>query len=44
VASNVVDMDGATANIQWTDTSGDPGDWYYHVTAVSSVCSAEGPF
>ena len=44
VATNVVDMDEATPNIQWTDTSGDGGDWYYQVTAYHSVCDVEGPF
>jgi len=47
VATNVVDMDEGTANIQWTDTSGDvpgSGTWYYQVTAYNSNCPAEGPF
>jgi len=44
VATNVVDMDAGTPNIQWTDTSGDGGDWYYQVTAYHSVCDVEGPF
>jgi len=44
VASNVVDMDADTANIQWTDQSGDPGDWCYQVTAFHSGCDVEGPF
>jgi len=44
VASNVVDMDEGTPNIQWTDASGDPGDWYYLVAAYSSICDEEGPF
>ena len=47
VATNVVDMDEATSNIQWTDTSGDvpgSGTWYYLVTAYNAYCPAEGPF
>lgn len=48
VATNIVDMDQATPNNQWTDTSGDdpgPGNvWYYQVTAYNGNCSAEGPF
>jgi hypothetical protein len=47
VATNVVDMDAGTPNIQWTDTSGDvppSGTWYYQVTAFNAACSAEGPF
>lgn len=43
IASNVVDMYPASANIQWVDSSGDPGNWYYDVVAYSSLCSAEGP-
>ena len=47
VATNVVDMDAATANLQWTDTSGavsPSGIWYYEVTAYNANCGAEGPF
>ena len=47
MASNVVDMDEATPNIQYTDSTGDvspTGSWYYHVTAYNSRCPAEGPF
>jgi hypothetical protein len=47
VASNVLDMDAATPNIQWVDTSSDiaPGEiWYYQVVAFNSRCPAEGPF
>jgi hypothetical protein len=47
VASNIVDMDAGTPNIQWTDTSGDvppSGTWYYQVTAYNGICAAEGPF
>ncbi len=47
VATNVVDMDAATPNLQWADTSGDvspTGIWYYDITAYSSICNAEGPF
>jgi hypothetical protein len=44
VASNVVGMDEGTVNIQWTDTSGAPGTWYYQVTAYNAYCPAEGPF
>ena len=47
VATNVVDMDEGTPNIQWTDTSGDApgsGTWYYQVTAYNAYCPAEGPF
>ena len=46
LASNVIDMDEATPNKQWVDTSGDPGDWYYQDTAYnnnSPADSAEGP-
>ena len=47
VATNVVDMDAATANLQWVDTSGavsPSGIWYYDVTAYNGACGAEGPF
>jgi uncharacterized repeat protein (TIGR01451 family) len=47
VASDVIDMDEATPNKQWVDTSGDvsPTDiWYYDLTAYNSACNAEGPF
>jgi hypothetical protein len=47
VASDVIDMDGATPNKQWVDASGDvspTGIWYYEVTAYDHVCLAEGPF
>ena len=47
VATNVVDMDAATANLQWVDTSGavsPSGIWYYDVTAYNAACGAEGPF
>ncbi|MCP3978606.1 MAG: DUF11 domain-containing protein [bacterium] len=46
VASNVIDMDEATPNKQWVDTSGDEppgGVWYYDVTAYNDRCPAEGP-
>ncbi len=46
VASDVVDMDEATPNKQWVDTSGDvppSGIWYYQVTAANHRCPAEGP-
>jgi hypothetical protein len=47
VASDIIDMDEATPNKQWVDTSGDvspTGIWYYEVTAYDHVCLAEGPF
>jgi len=47
VASDIVDGDAGTPDIQWADTSGDPppGEvWYYNVTAWNSSCNAEGPF
>jgi len=47
MASDVIDMDEATPNKQWVDTSGDvpPGGiWYYEVTAFNERCPAEGPF
>jgi len=47
LATNVVDMDAATANLQWVDTSGavsPSGVWYYQVTAFNAACGAEGPF
>ena len=47
VATNVVDMDESTPNLQWTDSSGDvppSGTWYYQVTAYNGGCGAEGPF
>jgi uncharacterized repeat protein (TIGR01451 family) len=46
VATDVVDMDAATPNLQWVDTSGDvspTGAWYYQVTAYNHRCPAEGP-
>ena len=49
VASDVVDMDEATLNKQWIDTSGDDPPtgytvWYYQVTAYNHRCPAEGPW
>ncbi len=50
VASDVIDMDEATPNKQWVDTSGDvspTGIWFYQVTAFNGRCPAgtgEGPF
>ena len=50
VASDVIDMDEATPNKQWVDTSGDvspSGIWYFQVTAYNNRCpaqTAEGPF
>jgi len=46
VASDIVDMDEATPNKQWVDTSGDvppSGIWYYLVAAYNNRCPAEGP-
>jgi len=46
LASDAVDMDAATPNNQWTDTSGDispTGAWYYDVAAYNRHCPAEGP-
>lgn len=42
VASNIIDMDEATPNKQWVDTSGDPRDWHYWVTAYNHHCPADG--
>ena len=48
LATNVVDMDAATPNRQWVDTTGTAPPqgqvWYYEVTAVNVSCGAEGPF
>ena len=47
VATNITDMDAGTANIQWTDATGDvppSGTWYYQVTAYNAQCGTEGPF
>jgi hypothetical protein len=49
-ATDVIDMDEATPNKQWVDSSGDipPADiWYYGVTAYNHRCpagTAEGPW
>jgi hypothetical protein len=46
VATDVVDMDEATPNKQWIDTSGDvspSGTWYYKVSGYNNRCPAEGP-
>jgi hypothetical protein len=48
--TDVIDMDEATPNKQWIDSSGDvspTGAWYYEVTAYNHLCPAgiaEGPF
>jgi hypothetical protein len=48
LATNVVDMDAATPNRQWVDTTGTAPPlgqvWYYEVTAFNASCGAEGPF
>lgn len=46
VATNVVDGDGATTGIQWTDSSGaasPTGTWFYDAAAANARCSLEGP-
>ena len=44
LGSNVVDMNGGAANIQYVDLTGDVGGpWYYKANAYSGVCSTEGP-
>ena len=46
VAGDVIDMDEATSDKQWIDTSGDvspTGAWFYDVAAYNNGCSAEGP-
>jgi hypothetical protein len=49
-AADITDMDAATPDTQWIDTSGDvspTGIWYFQVTAFNHRCpaqSAEGPF
>jgi len=46
LASDVVDMDAATPDNQWVDSSGDispTGAWYYDVAAYNHHCPAEGP-
>ena len=47
VASNVIDMDEATPNKQWTDQSNDvspSGIWFYEIAPLNAVCDAEGPW
>ncbi len=47
IATDVVDMDAATPDKQWVDTSGDvspTGMWFYQVTGYNRSCPAEGPF
>jgi hypothetical protein len=44
IGTNVVDMDAGTPNYQYTDFTGDAGDWYYQVTTYNANCPAEGPF
>jgi hypothetical protein len=48
LGTNIVDMDAATPNKQWVDTTGTAPPmgqvWYYEVTAVNATCAAEGPF
>jgi hypothetical protein len=44
LGSNVVDMDAAMPNYQYTDFTGATGTWYYQVTAYNAYCPAEGPF
>ncbi len=46
VASDVIDMDEATPNKQWIDTTGDvspTGAWFYQAAAYNHRCPAEGP-
>ncbi|RMG45809.1 MAG: hypothetical protein D6718_06560, partial [Acidobacteria bacterium] len=46
IATDVVDEDAGTPNVQWTDTTGDvspTGVWYYQATAYNHDCDAEGP-
>lgn len=43
-ASDIVDMDAGTPNIQYVDLTGDTGGpWYYKVVAYNNACGAEGP-
>ena len=30
--------------MEWTDMAGDPGTWFYQITAYNAYCPAEGPF
>jgi uncharacterized repeat protein (TIGR01451 family) len=46
MATDVIDMDEATPNKQWVDTTGDvspSGVWYYKVSGYNHRCPAEGP-
>jgi hypothetical protein len=45
LASNVVDMDDGTPNIQYVDQPGDVGSpWCYQVAAWNDACGTEGPW
>ena len=46
LATDVIDMDEATPNKQWIDTTGDvspSGTWFYKVSGYNHRCPAEGP-
>ena len=44
VASDVVDMDAGTPDIQWVDQNGaSGGPYYYEANAYNHGCAAEGP-
>ena len=46
VASDVIDMDEATAGNKWVDSSGmlsPSGVFYYQIVSFNSRCPAEGP-
>ena len=46
LATDVIDMDEATPNKQWVDSTGDvspSGSWYYKVSGFNHRCPAEGP-
>jgi len=45
IASDVVDMDEATPDKQYVDSTADVGEiFYYKIAAYNNVCSLEGPF
>jgi hypothetical protein len=43
IATNIVDMDAGTANVQFVDQTATGPTYYYKVAAYNATCNGEGP-